>query len=127
MGKITIEDLEKIAQDAKAHIALRRGDAKVKITVHLGSCGVAKGAREIIAALLQEIEKHHTDDVIIASSGCAGICTKEPMITVEFKNQAPVKYVDLTVEKVRKIFDDHIIHGKFVHEYAYAVGNQKVL
>jgi NADP-reducing hydrogenase subunit HndB len=127
MGKITIEGLEKIAQDAKARIALRQGEANVKITVHLGTCGVAKGAREIIAALLQEIEKHNTGDVIIASSGCAGLCAKEPMITVEFKNQAPVKYVDLTPDKVRKIFDDHIIHGKFVHEYAYAVGNQKVL
>jgi NADP-reducing hydrogenase subunit HndB len=127
MGKITIEDLEKIAQDAKARIALRRGEAKVKITVHLGSCGVAKGAREIIATLLQEIEKNKTGEVIVASSGCAGLCAKEPMITVEFGNQAPVKYIDLTAEKVRKIFNDHIIHGKFVHEYAYAVGNQKVL
>jgi NADP-reducing hydrogenase subunit HndB len=45
MGKITIEGLEKIAQDAKARIALRQGEANVKITVHLGTCGVAKGAR----------------------------------------------------------------------------------
>jgi len=127
MGKLKIEDLDKIAQEAKRRMTVREGAGKAKITVHMGTCGIAAGAREIMGALLKEIELHNVHDVIITTSGCAGLCNKEPMITVEYSGQAPVKYIELTAEKARKIFNDHVMHGKFVHEYAYAVGSERVL
>ncbi len=48
------------------------------------------------------------------------------MMTVEIKDEAPVKYVDLTPEKVRKILSEHIIGGKVVQEYALAKGSERI-
>jgi NADP-reducing hydrogenase subunit HndB len=62
--------------------------------------------------------------VIVTTSGCAGFCNREPMATVEFKDQPPVKYVDLTPEKMRKIFTEHVLWGRMVAEYALAVGSE---
>jgi (2Fe-2S) ferredoxin len=42
------------------------------------------------------------------------------------KDEAPVKYVDLTPEKIRKILSEHVIGGKVVSEYALAVGSERV-
>jgi NADP-reducing hydrogenase subunit HndB len=126
MPKLKIEDLEKISQRVKKTVLLRDGAGKAKITVHMGTCGIAAGARKIMNTLMEEIEKKDIDDVILTSSGCAGLCSKEPMATVELKDEAPVKYVDLTPEKIRKIFEDHVLGGKIVEEYALAKGSERV-
>jgi len=126
MPKLKIEDLEKISQRVKKTVLLRDGAGKAKITVHMGTCGIAAGARKIMNTLMEEIEKRDIKDVILTSSGCAGLCSKEPMATVELKEEAPVKYVDLTPEKIRKILEDHVIGGKIVEEYALARGSERV-
>jgi len=49
------------------------------------------------------------------------------MITIELAGQAPVKYVDLTEEKAKRIFSEHIVNGKIVAEYALAIGSEQTL
>jgi len=126
MAKISVEDLEKIAQKAKKSILLREGAGRAKITVHMGTCGIAAGARGIMNALLEEFEKRNINDVVLTSSGCAGLCSKEPMATVELKDQAPVMYVELTPEKMSRILSEHVLNGKIVKEYALAKGGEKL-
>lgn len=126
MPKLKIEDLEKISERVKRTTLLREGAGRAKITVHMGTCGIAAGARGIMNTLLEEFEKKNITDVILTSSGCAGLCSKEPMATVELKDEAPVKYVDLTPEKMRKILSEHVIGGKIVEEYALAKGSERV-
>lgn len=79
-----------------------------------------------MSTLLALIEQQQVKDVIITTSGCAGLCSKEPMMTVELKGQAPVKYVDLDEEKTRTIFNDHALGGKIVAEFALGVGSERV-
>jgi NADP-reducing hydrogenase subunit HndB len=126
MDKIRIEDLDKISQRVRKTTLLREGAGKAKITVHMGTCGIAAGARRIMSTFLDEFEKRGIQDVILTNSGCAGLCSKEPMITVELQEQAPIKYVELTPEKAIRILDDHIIGGKIVEEYALAKGSERV-
>jgi NADP-reducing hydrogenase subunit HndB len=126
MPKLKIEDLEKISQRVKKTVLLRDGAGRAKITVHMGTCGIAAGARKIMNTLMEEIEKKDVEDVILTSSGCAGLCSREPMATVELKDETPIKYVDLTPEKICKIFEDHVLGGKIVEEYALAKGSERV-
>lgn len=124
MPKLTIEDLKKIKDEYKATLALREGGNRAKITVHMGTCGIAAGARNVMDALLDEMTKNNITDIIVTTSGCAGLCSREPMATVEVVNEAPVKYCYLNGEKVRKVFREHLIGGKIVEEYALVVGSE---
>jgi NADP-reducing hydrogenase subunit HndB len=126
MPKLKIEDLDRIADDARRKMTVREGGGRAKITVHMGTCGIAAGARTIMSAFLQEIETQNVKDVIVTTSGCAGLCSREPMATIEVSGQAPVKYVDLTEEKAKKIFRDHVMVGKFVPEYALSIGSERI-
>jgi NADP-reducing hydrogenase subunit HndB len=126
MPKLKIGDLDKISKRVRKTTLLREGAGKAKIVVHMGTCGIAAGAREIMNTLLDEFAKQNIDDVILTSSGCAGLCSREPMATVELKDEAPVKYVDLTAEKIRKILTEHVMGGKVVGEYALAKGSERV-
>ena len=126
MSKIKPEDLEKIRERMARTMSLRDGDARVKITIHMGTCGIAAGARKIMSTLLALVEEKDSKDIILTTSGCAGLCSREPMMTVALKGQTPVKYVDLDEEKTKKIFSEHVLSGAVVEEYALAVGSERV-
>ncbi len=125
MTKLRPEDLEKISQKMRKMTILREGTGKAKVTVHMGTCGIAAGARKIMSAILALVEEKNIRDVIVTSSGCAGLCSREPMMTVELKGEAPVKYADLTEKKVRAIFAEHVVKGSIVTEYALAMGSER--
>ncbi len=126
MSKIKPKDLAKIRERMAGTMSLRDGDARAKITVHMGTCGIAAGARKIISAMLALVEEKDSKDIILTTSGCAGLCSREPMMTVELKGEAPVKYVDLDEEKAKKIFSEHVLSGVVVEDYALAIGSERV-
>jgi|GEM_PF-26481 len=120
--RITIEELQGIKEKHKATFTLRDGGQRAKVTVHMGTCGIAAGARTVMTALMDEVAKAKVDDVIVTTSGCAGLCAREPMATVEILNNPPIKYIDLNDEKIREIFKEHILGGNVVEKYAFSVG-----
>ncbi len=126
MPKLTLEDLAKIREKSRRLTSIREGgEYRAKICVHMGTCGIAAGARSIMNALLKEIEEGNISDVLLTNSGCAGLCSREPMVTVEIAGQAPVKYVDLTEKKIKEIFAKHVLGGQIVTEYALGIGSEK--
>ncbi len=127
MVKLKPEDLDKIAQKMKNIINLREGSARARVIVHMGTCGIAAGARSVMNTLMEEIEKRNVQDIILTISSCAGFCSREPMITIELQDEPPVKYVDVTSEKAKDILEKHVIGGEIVKEYALSIGSERVL
>jgi NADP-reducing hydrogenase subunit HndB len=122
MPRLTIDDLKRMRQQEAHSVTLRSGPARAKVTVHMGTCGIAAGAREVMAAVLKEIESQGITDVIVTTSGCAGLCSREPMVTVELRAAAPVKYVDVTPETMVKVFRQHVLGGEIVLDSALGAG-----
>ena len=124
MPRVTIEDLKKIREQAVRTMTVRAGEARARVIMHMGTCGIAAGAREVMAALLKEVEDQKLSDVIVTTSSCAGLCSREPMATVQLAGQTPVKYVDLTPEKIVQVLKQHVLGGKIVTEFALASGSE---
>jgi NADP-reducing hydrogenase subunit HndB len=124
MPKLKVEDLKRIKENMAGTVNIREGTHRAKITVHMGTCGIAAGARTIMNKLLEKKNENNATDVMVTTSGCAGLCNHEPMITIETKDSAPIKYVKLDEEKVAKIFDEHIMKGNPVTEYVLAMGSE---
>ncbi len=126
MPKLKPEDLEKITDRMKKMRVLREGTARARVIMHMGTCGIAAGARNVMNALLAELEEKDIKDVIVTTSGCAGLCSREPMATVEIMEAPPVKYVDLNAEKIKRILSEHVLGGKIVIEYALGLGSERM-
>jgi len=125
MPKLTIEELRKKREATKKGIYLREGNFRGKVTVHMGTCGIASGAREIMSTFLEEFASRDITDIMLTSSGCAGLCSEEPMVTVEMEDHAPVKYGKLNPEKTKKIFDEHVIEGNVVEKFILGIGSER--
>jgi NADP-reducing hydrogenase subunit HndB len=126
MPKIKPEELNAIAMRMRRQTMLREGAGRAKVTVHMGTCGISAGARKIMSTLLAIVDEQGIEDVILTTSGCAGLCSREPMMTVELKDEAPVKYVDLDEEKTRTVFDKHVLGGETVVDFALGLGSERM-
>lgn len=122
MPRLSIDDLKRIREDALQTMTLRSGEARARIVVHMGTCGISAGARDVMGALLKEIENLRLTDVLVTTSGCAGLCSREPMATVEMKGQPPVKYVDLKPERMVRVLREHVLEGRIVTDFALGSG-----
>jgi len=125
MPKLTIDDLRKGREEARSKLHLRAGEFKGKVIVHMGTCGIAAGAREILSVFLNQIENKKANDILVTTSGCAGLCSREPMVTVELLNAPPVRYANLTAERATKIFEEHVLGGRIVQEFAIGLGSER--
>jgi NADP-reducing hydrogenase subunit HndB len=120
MAKLTIEDLKRIREQAKKSTALREGETTVKITVHMGTCGIAAGAREVMDALLEEMAQADRQDIRVVTSGCMGMCSSEPNVTVEVRGQEPIIYQHVDRKRMRQIFKRHVLKGEVQTDFALA-------
>lgn len=122
MSKLTIEDLKKIKDRVIKENTPRLGEAKIKIIVHMGTCGIAAGAREVMNALLEEVAASDRTDVAIVTAGCMGMCSSEPNVTIEVGSEEPVIYQFMNANKMRQVFKRHILLGEIQTEFALARG-----
>ncbi len=127
MARLSIADLQNVRDENKATFTLRKGEYKAKIVVHMGTCGIAAGARSVMTVLMDEIALSGRNDIVVKTSGCGGLCAREPMAVIELKDQTPVIYGDLNEEKMSEIFREHIIGGKPVEKYAMALGGETII
>jgi NADP-reducing hydrogenase subunit HndB len=122
MAKLTIADLKKIKDKVHAETALREGDRRAKVTVHMGTCGIASGARDVLNSLMNEIAEAGVNDVVVTTSGCMGLCSREPLVTVEILGKEPIKYELMNANKMRQVFKKHILDGEVQTPFVLAKG-----
>ena len=79
-----------------------------RILVGMGTCGIAAGAEEVAAALVQKLAETGVQADVI-HVGCIGLCYAEPLMEVCKPGKPSVMYGDLTPELVCEIVDDYLI------------------
>ena len=111
------EDLNRLRDQARGEMEARSGPKETCITVHMGTCGIAAGARDIMAELTERLAEAKVETVTLHQSGCLGLCDLEPMLTIRDKTGLDYLYVRLTREKIREIVTGHVLEGKPVRKY----------
>lgn len=120
----TLTDRIESFDEFEQAVILARGAAeadsvgeRVEITMHMGTCGIASGARDVLIEIVDELEKGEAGNVILHRSGCRGLCAHEPMCTVTDQRGRHFCYGDLDGKKARRIIQDHVLRGTPVAEY----------
>ncbi len=112
----SLEDLLKIKEKALKEMKARDLKKRGKITVAMGTCGIAAGAKETLRAIVDELDRRGIDDVAVVQSGCMGLCEYEPTVKVEVEGLEPVIYGPVKPEDVPKIVQSHILDRTIVED-----------
>ena len=110
-------DLKALREKAVAQIELRSGNKDLRVSVHMGTCGIAAGARDVLTELMNLLSAAGARNIAAQQSGCAGLCDQEPMISLTDKSGAVFRYGKCDKDRVRRIVQEHVLGGKVVNEY----------
>lgn len=113
----SLQELEAIRKKTLDTISLRKDSDGTRIVVGMATCGIAAGARPVLTAFMDEVSKRSLQNVIVAQTGCIGVCRLEPIVEVYKPGEEKVTYVKVTADMVGRIVTDHIVNGKVVDEY----------
>ena len=117
----SLAELAAIRDKMRDKIVLREGGDGIRVVVGMATCGIAAGARPVLNAFVEGVDKEGLNDkVIVSQTGCIGICQYEPVVEVTVPGQEKVTYVKMTAEKAEKVLKEHIKGGKVVVEYTFA-------
>ena len=118
----SLEELKALRDQLKSTVDIREDNSeKTRIVVGMATCGIAAGARPVMAALNEEIVKRSVKNAYVSQTGCIGICQYEPVVEVFVPGKEKVTYVKMTPEKAVQVINDHIVNGNVVGEYT--IGN----
>jgi NADP-reducing hydrogenase subunit HndB len=92
-----------------------------RVVVHMGTCGIAAGARGVMSALLDEVTKRNLSGIVVTQAGCLGICDQEPIVTVTKAGGEAVRYGKMTPEKMREIVQRHLIGNEVAREHVLRI------
>ncbi|HIU42798.1 MAG TPA: (2Fe-2S) ferredoxin domain-containing protein [Candidatus Ventrousia excrementavium] len=114
----SLAELKAIRDKAKDSVIMRHENPNnIRVVVGMATCGIAAGARPVLQAFLEEVQKRGLDNVIVTQTGCIGLCRLEPIVEVYVPGQEKVTYVKMTPDKVGKVVANHIVNGAVVDEY----------
>ena len=78
---------------------------RAKITVAMGTCGIAAGARSVLLAIMGELAETGQSDTTVTQTGCLGMCEREPLVEVIHRG-ATTLYAYVNAERARQIVRD---------------------
>lgn len=114
----TIEELMAIKNKTLEKMTVREDQSGfTRVVVGMATCGIAAGARPVMNAFVDEIEKRRLQNVTVSQTGCIGMCQFEPIVEVFEPGKEKVTYVLMDEEKARKVVVDHLVNGVPVKEY----------
>ena len=114
----SLAELQALREQMKGKVGIRHdGDSNIRVVVGMATCGIAAGARPVLAAFTDEVAKRGLTHVSVGQTGCIGICQYEPVVEIFEPGKEKVTYVKVTPEMVPAIVSQHIVNGSPVTEY----------
>ena len=121
----SLAELAELREKMKSSVNMRQDASDdTRVVVGMATCGIAAGARPVLAAFVDEVAKRKLQSVMVTQTGCIGICQFEPIVEVIDENGTKTTYVKMTPEKALRVVNDHIVNGNVVTEYTIGA-NQK--
>jgi NADP-reducing hydrogenase subunit HndB len=111
----SLEELKLFREELQRTLRGRR-NTSTAITVGMGTCGIAAGARETLQAIRAELAKRQIDAEVV-TAGCIGVCIKEPLVDIQQAGRSRIAYANVQPDMVARLIEEHVIKGQPVREW----------
>ena len=114
----SLAELAAIRDKMKDKVVLREGSGETRVVVGMATCGIAAGARPVLNAFVEEINKAGlSDKITVTQTGCIGVCQYEPVVEIFEAGNEKVTYVKMNPDKVAEVVERHLKGGNVVVDY----------
>jgi NADP-reducing hydrogenase subunit HndB len=120
-GVKSLEEFQQLREEITQSVRTGRQTSTV-ITVGMGTCGIAAGARETLQAIQAELDKRQIEASVV-TAGCIGVCVCEPLVDIQQAGRGRIVYANVQPDMVPRLIEDHLIQGQPV--LAWVVGRME--
>lgn len=114
----SLEELKAIRERVQNQVNQRAEDgAATRVVVGMATCGIAAGARPVLNAFAELIEKKGLTNVVVTQTGCVGLCQYEPIVEILEPGKEKVTYIKMDAQKAAEVFEQHLVRGQVKSEY----------
>lgn len=110
----SLEELKKLREQAQASLEIRKQKDGYRVIVGMATCGIAAGARPVLAKFVEEVAARKLDSVTVTQVGCIGECALEPIVEVIDKDEKRTIYGLVKEQDVNEIIEKHLIGGQVI-------------
>ncbi|MDR2731439.1 MAG: (2Fe-2S) ferredoxin domain-containing protein [Treponema sp.] len=111
MAKLSLDDLRRLRDAKKEEFKkTRESGGEIQVTIGMGTCGIAAGARACLDAFISGLDEHKLSDTVkVRQTGCMGLCHSEPTVEVAVPGMPVVIYGNADAVVAKDIIQKHII------------------
>ena len=102
-----------LAAERNESVATGSGNEKTRIRVHMGTSGLASGARVIYDFMIHELEKRNIHATVV-KTGDLGYSFAEPTIEVKRPGEEPIVFGNVDKLRADEIIEKYIKNGELV-------------
>ena len=121
----TLAELEAIRKKAIKDVIIRTQKDGTRIVIGMATCGIAAGARPVMSAFLEEVNKRELSNINVSQTGCIGVCRLEPIVEIYREGEEKVTYVEVEPSMVARIIAEHVVNGNPVNEHTIGFSENK--
>ncbi len=97
-----------------------------RILLGLGTCGLAAGGGEVLAAVHEQLGANESG-IEIASVGCIGACFREPLMDIERPGWPRISYGEVDAKRAQSLIQESMFGDEYHPDWAMAViGDQSL-
>ena len=78
--------------------------ALLKMNVGMATCGIAAGAKDVYDKAREIFTEQ---DLLVARTGCLGLCEEEPLVDIQAPGQPRIVYRRVSADKVMELVEAH--------------------
>ena len=120
MPKLDRKSLQNLRKEKRAELSGRKPESdEVRITVGMGTCGIAAGSRDTYKAFEESVGEQQKYNITLKQSGCTGLCHSEPTVEVSVPGMPSVIYGNVDAETAKKIINKHVYRKIFLNHHIY--------
>ncbi|MCI9229009.1 MAG: (2Fe-2S) ferredoxin domain-containing protein [Dorea sp.] len=118
----SLEELKAIRERNQGKVGVRsENETQTRVVVGMATCGIASGARPVLTALSDAVQKESlAEKISVTPTGCIGLCQYEPIVEVIEPGKEKVTYIKMDPEKAMEVFELHLKQGQAVAKYTLA-------
>jgi len=111
----SLQDLTRFREESRGRMRLER-HTRAAIYVGMGTCGIAAGARETLAAIQNELNRRQID-AYVGTVGCIGVCAREPLVDIQLAGKSHVLYGNVSPDMAARLIEEHLVQGRPIPEW----------
>ena len=115
----SIDDLKRLREEAQRVRELKVNEGKTEIVVSMGTVGIAAGARDTLKAILNFIETHNLQSIIVKQTGNLGFEGQDPLVQITLPGVEKVLYSKVHPSFVDQLMQEHVCDGRVVADKVF--------